>query len=123
MSIKIVVDQDKKIDAIQEEFNSLFPYLKLEFYLSPSKPNRPLRYIKNKSKAISKFKIEPGKRNFNITSDITAAEIHKSFMDIYGLGVQLFRKSGKAWLEATLTDSWTLAEQNGQGEELSRNYR
>ncbi len=122
MSIKILVEPDKKINAIQDEFNNAFPYLKLEFYSRPSKSNEPFKYLKNRSKSISEFKIMPGKKNFNITSDITAAEIHKNFMDIYGLGVQLFRKSGKAWLETTLTDSWTLAEQNRQGEELSKNY-
>jgi hypothetical protein len=33
--------------------------------------------------------------------------------------VQVLRKSGKAWLEATITDGWTLEEQNIQGEDLS----
>jgi hypothetical protein len=33
--------------------------------------------------------------------------------------VQVFRKSGKVWLETTVTDGWTLEEQNLQGEALS----
>jgi hypothetical protein len=34
--------------------------------------------------------------------------------------VQVFRQSGRVWLETTRTDDWTLAEQNKQGEELSK---
>jgi hypothetical protein len=34
---------------------------------------------------------------------------------------QVYRKSGKIWLETTVTDSWTLEEQNKQGESLSKN--
>jgi hypothetical protein len=42
------------------------------------------------------------------------------FSDIYGLDVSIYRQSGKAWLETSATDSWTLAQQNKMGEELSR---
>ena len=44
---------------------------------------------------------------------------YATFGEVYGLGVQVFRKSGNVWLETTVTDSWTLKEQNDQGESLS----
>jgi len=48
------------------------------------------------------------------------SELEKIFLEDYGLNVQVFRNSGRVWLETTMTDDWTLAEQNRQGEELSR---
>jgi hypothetical protein len=33
--------------------------------------------------------------------------------------VQVSRKSGTLWLETTMTDSWTLGQQNEHGRELS----
>jgi hypothetical protein len=36
-----------------------------------------------------------------------------------GLYVQVFRKSGKVWLETTATDNWSLYKQNEEGQELS----
>lgn len=55
-----------------------------------------------------------------ITPDMTVVELEQCFNNIYGLGIQVFRKSGKGWLETTVTDGWTLKEQNKQGEALSK---
>ena len=51
---------------------------------------------------------------------MTVVDLEQSFSDVFGLGVQIFRKSGKVWLETTVTDGWTLDEQNRQGEALSK---
>jgi hypothetical protein len=37
----------------------------------------------------------------------------------FGLCVQVFRKSGNHWIETSLTNSWTLEQQNREGFELS----
>jgi hypothetical protein len=55
---------------------------------------------------------------------MSVAELEQQFSDVYGLSVQIFRQSGKAWLETTVTDKWTLEKQNEQGKALSaRNPR
>jgi hypothetical protein len=41
---------------------------------------------------------------------------------VYGIHVQLFRKSGKVWINTSVTSSWTLEEQNKQGEVLSNAF-
>jgi hypothetical protein len=53
------------------------------------------------------------------TEQTRVNELEGRFQDDFGLSVQVFRKSGKLWLETTATDNWTLAEQNNQGEELN----
>jgi hypothetical protein len=50
---------------------------------------------------------------------MTVTEIEKSFNRFYGLNTQILRKSGNIWLGTTVTDNWTLEEQNKQGESLS----
>ena len=55
-----------------------------------------------------------------ISPEMTVDELERGFDELYGLSVQVFRKSGKVWLETSVTDAWTLAKQNAQGEELSR---
>lgn len=37
--MKISNNENTKILAIKEEFNSLYPYLKIEFFLKPHKMN------------------------------------------------------------------------------------
>jgi hypothetical protein len=39
-------------------------------------------------------------------------ELENLFAEKFGLYVQLFRKSGKVWLQTTTTDTWTLKEQS-----------
>ena len=46
-------------------------------------------------------------------------ELEKIFKDQFGLAVQVFRKSGNLWLETTMTDNWTLQQQNNHGKEIS----
>jgi hypothetical protein len=51
---------------------------------------------------------------------MTVSELEKSFTEIYGLYTQVFRKSGNIWLVTTITDNWTLNEQNQQGEIITK---
>ena len=51
-------------------------------------------------------------------SNTRVMDLEEMFLHHCGLFVQVFRKSGRVWLETTITDDWTLAQQNQQGQEL-----
>jgi hypothetical protein len=120
--MKITINDRRKIFAIQEDFNTMFPYLKLEFFAKPHKPGgaSPKKLMKSSSKTLGECRTIHKKGTLTITPNMTVTELEQSFADTYGLSVQIFRKSGKVWLETTITDGWSLEEQNRQGEELSR---
>ncbi len=120
--MKITINDHRKLSAIQEEFNTVFPYLKIEFY---SKPNKlggasTKKLIKQHNKTLGECRTIHNKGHITITSKMTVVDLEQRFGDVYGLGIQVFRKSGKVWLETTVTDGWTLEEQNTQGESLSK---
>jgi hypothetical protein len=46
-------------------------------------------------------------------------DLEKIFKDQFSLAMQVFRKSGNLWLETTMTDNWTLQQQNEHGREIS----
>jgi hypothetical protein len=46
-------------------------------------------------------------------------ELETLFQNRLGLYIQVFRKSGKVWLETTATDDWSLFKQNMEGKEWS----
>lgn len=121
--MKIMISDGLKIFAIQENFNTVFPYLKLEFFTPGSTiMGAPIkRFIKPGSKTLGDCRTVISKQKIAISPEMTVVDLEKSFWKIYGLRVQVFRKSGKVWLETTVTDSWTLEEQNLQGEALSKN--
>lgn len=120
--MKITTSDCRKISNIQEEFNSLFPYLKLEFFPTANKHGNESikKFVKSNSNTLGECRTIQAKGEITITPDMKVVDLEKSFNDIYGLVVQVFRKSGKVWLETTLTDEWTLDEQNKQGEALSK---
>jgi hypothetical protein len=38
----------------------------------------------------------------------------------FGINVQVFRKAGELWLQTTITDHWTLAEQERAAQEYEK---
>lgn len=120
--MKIAINDNRKIFAIQEEFGQIFPYLKLEFFAKPHLVGgpSPKTCIKHNTKTLEECRTVHNNGEINITPEMTVSDLEQRFADIYGLSVQVFRKSGKVWLETTVTDSWTLHEQNTQGEDLSK---
>ncbi len=120
--MKITINDNRKISAIQEEFNTEFPYLKIEFFTKPNKQggSSPKKIIKHASKTLGECRTIHNKGHITINPKMTVVDLEQRFGDVYGLGVQVFRKSGKIWLETTVTDGWTLEEQNSQGESLSK---
>ena len=59
------------------------------------------------------------KGSIRISEEMLVSALEKSFEVQFGLSAQVFRKSGKTWLETSKTDDWTLKHQNEAGKELS----
>jgi hypothetical protein len=119
--MKITIDDTRKIFAIQEEFNTAFPYLKLEFFSKTHKAGSGTAktFINGNTKTLGECRTLHNRGQINISKAMTVSDLEHQFKKVYGLGVQVFRQSGKIWLETTVTDAWTLEEQNNQGEALS----
>lgn len=119
--MKITINDNRKIFAIQEAFTNAYPFLKLEFFAKPHKPGgaSSKKFIKHPTKTLGDCRTIHKAGTITITENTTVGELEQRFSEVYGLGVQVFRKSGKVWLETTVTDNWTLDRQNKEGESLS----
>lgn len=109
------------ISDIQKEFNALFPFLKIEFF-----NNKSLFRADYSSKQIipSTRKIVDSQSAFldggiEIDQEMKVSALEQLFRTRFNLAVQVFRKSGTLWLETTMTDNWTLQQQNNHGREIS----
>ena len=120
--MKIEINDNRKLFAIQEEFSNTFPYLKLGFFSKPNHINASAakNLVKHSSKTIGECRVIHKNGALTITPNMTVHDLENNFRDVFGLTIQVFRCSGNAWLETKLTDSWTLEEQNQQGKELSK---
>jgi hypothetical protein len=115
------IEPNRLISDIQKEFNKVFPFLKLEFF-----------YNKNQSRSkFSAKEIIPHNKKIGdeqravtdgeiiINDEMKVNELENIFKQKFSLSAQVFRKSGNLWLETTMTDDWTLQQQNNHGREIS----
>lgn len=118
--MKINITSNKTIEEIQAEFNAEYPYLKIQFFKTGHMAfkgndkkelipvNTPIGLLKHHNGTIE------------ISDDMKVSDLEQLFKQQLGLNIQVFRKSGRSWLETTVTDNWTLRKQDDEGQELSK---
>ncbi|GAA4312426.1 hypothetical protein [Compostibacter hankyongensis] len=109
-----------QVRDLQEDFNARFPYLRLEFFRYPHADKKlssrgeeidsstPLSQLSKSVPAV-----------IEVNEKMTVSQTEKEFQERLGLFVQVLRKSGRIWIETSLTDHWTLEQQNSEGESMS----
>lgn len=122
-----MLENSMSIAMVQQLFNEQFPFLKIEFFEKDNKFNgniAPKKHISNSTKKLIDFKL-PQTEEYPIIihPEMTVTELEKAFTKIYKLQTQVFRKSGNIWLETTITDGWTLEDQNSQGKIITEQMR
>jgi len=119
--MELKIDSSRHIWEIQQDFNGAFEYLKLEFFSKPHSANQPspIKKIVSNQAYIKDIIKTPINYSIPIDENMSVTALEKLFTDNLGLSVQVFRKSGNIWLETTMTDSWTLKQQNDHGKEIT----
>lgn len=112
------IENTIKISEIKKTFNDKFPFLKIEFF---KHKHKTLQGSPKKDIITNDFSISISTNDYlNLFNEnVLVSDLEKQFADKFKLSAQIFRKSGKSWLETTFTDSWTLKKQNQEGIELS----
>jgi hypothetical protein len=119
--MKLFIEKHSLAEDVKKIFTAYYPFLKIEFYKKPltnslyKKEAIPLhlpliQQIQKQSETV-----------INIERNKTVAEVENDF-SLIGLKAEIFRKSGNVWVETSLTNNWTLQQQNAEAEELSRHF-
>jgi hypothetical protein len=114
---EILISKDTLLTDIQDAFNTLYPYLKIEFIQAETE--KPLSRLSPNTTIAVKQAINissPTKINFH--SNRSVSDITNEFSAL-GLPVAVFRKSGKVWNVISVTNGWSLESQNEAGEFIS----
>ena len=118
--MKIEINDSRRISEIQESFRKVFPYLTIGFFIHYSRDAvRPTNGVSGMRK-IGECRTIHASGEMTITPAMTIHELEEIFRTRYGLEARVFRQSGKAWLGTSVTNDWTLDEQNKEGEALSQ---
>ncbi|MCW3079042.1 hypothetical protein [Segetibacter sp.] len=115
---KITITTDTKVRDVQAQFETCYPFLKIEF--SKSKSGDFTRSSKvNPDNLISKISSLPGTVSLNVEAERTIAQVEEECQKLLGLSIQICRKSGNISNAISITNSWTLQSQNIAAEFIS----
>jgi hypothetical protein len=116
---------NRLISDLQKDFNSAFPFLKIEFFQNrnPQISTVAIRQILPHNKRIVDGQTSVTDGDIEVNSQMKVKELEKIFKDQFSLVAHVFRRSGNLWLETTMTDDWTLGQQNEHGREISTDTR
>jgi hypothetical protein len=92
--MKIEINNHRKIFAIQEEFNSMFPGLTLAFYAKPSNPGAApsTKLIRHSGKTLQDCRSINKEGAIEILPSMNIMELKNYFRDVFGLSVEIFQK-------------------------------
>jgi hypothetical protein len=119
--MNIEIHDTNSLSSVQQAFNSMFPYLKIEFFTNLKSVSGRFqrkvieKYIQTFGEHKKTDSIDP----IVISPEMTIADLDQQLQTAFGMSVKLYRYSGRLWLETSVTDSWTLEQQNKEGEALS----
>jgi hypothetical protein len=118
---QIEITGHETAQQVSDAFNSHFEYLKLQFFIKSHEANAPSarKEMIDSGTVTGKMHgfLRPGV--IRIDPSMHVSDFEQEFHDLFGLNVQVFRKSGGLWLETSVTDHMTLKEQNALGREKS----
>lgn len=119
----ITITDDHTIEEVQNTFSEKFPFLKLVFFQTPAEDSEHYlekNMIRDTGKTLHEVRHRHTSGHLSINGHLKVETLEDMFREQYGLNVQVFRKSGTAWLKTTTTDDRTLADLNRLGEEMSQ---
>lgn len=114
----LAINPNDHISDVQNAFALVYPHLKLQFFSKAhgeSKGSFAKFLIHNRNTLLSALNPALEVGEVNISPDTITWALEKKFAENFHLHVQVFRQSGVLWLETSISDHLTLAEQEIKG--------
>lgn len=117
----LTINDANTLKSIKDQFNKYFPHLKIEFFSVKHLKDEasPRTAIYDDKLLLSEVSATQNTMPFNFDGNMKTAEFEQNFSDMFGVNVQVYRKSGNIWLQTITTDAWTLAEQEEKGIQMT----
>ena len=124
--MRLSIYGERLITDVQNQFASVYPFLKIEFFknvdFSQSLYPRQ-RQMAHNLQLKDAWTSKKGEGELFIEDVMTVNDLESSFRNQFGLAAQVFRRSGNIWLETSITNGWTLKQQNDHGREITIGIR
>lgn len=112
--MKMQLSPEKTLNSVQTEFSSAFPGLKIVFFTKSHRANKGSAakfLVQDKEMSLQQLSPKLKAGDLTIEASTVVMELEKQFEEQFGLHIQIFRKSGRTWLETSVSDNLTLAQQ------------
>lgn len=118
MTYALQLEPGRTIGEVQSVFQSIFPFLQIEFYKGELSNRRITRRQLHRDAMLKEAGLNnTGEMVFD--PEMTVGQLEIIARERFGLIIAVFRRSGSAWLETTMTADWTLRHQNDHGREIT----
>ncbi len=116
----IIIKDSQTLESIKSDFKNHFPHLKIEFFSSKHLENEasPRTAIYDDNLVLSDIRKNHTEGEMSIDGHLKTSTFEQNFNELFGVNVQVYRRSGNLWLQTITTDSWTLAEQERKGVQM-----
>ena len=112
------IDDSLSVEDVQDRFSDCYPFLRLKFYSAAHKRFRPSEEacVINGKEKIGDVRKLHANGVLEIKSWYTVARVEEELKERFGLNAQIFRRNPKGeWIQTSLSDALTLAEQSEMG--------
>jgi hypothetical protein len=119
----IQISPNDHISDLQNAFTATYPHLKLQFFSKAhgeSKGSFAKFLIHDRNTLLGDLNPVLRASSISIAPDTITWALEKNFEEAFNLHVQVFRQSGSIWLETSVSDHLTLAEQEAKGAKSTR---
>ncbi len=118
--MKLKITSEQTLGQVKEAFHQLVPFMKIEFFHHSHAQGEGSPKTDMIEGNVQIADLIKGHDHGTIEFDQSTLvyELEAKLQDYFGLNVQIFRKSGKLWLESTVSDNWTLEKVKQESEEF-----
>jgi hypothetical protein len=117
------IERQRLIKLIQEEFNSKWPFLKIDYVRKGGGTSVLSQADSGVAEGeVDRLRAEARRllwQEFALSDDTLVSELEILLQYEFGLSLQVLRKSGNLWMETSMTRHWTIRQQNQQGAEIA----
>ncbi len=109
--------KNRQIKEVQEEFRNLFPGLKIKFYNKAHASHQlssKESEISNEAYFAEAFETLK-EDDLPINPRLSVKEFEQMMEDRCNVYVQVFRRSNDMWIQTSMSDDWSLGDQNTKG--------
>lgn len=116
------ISDNLQLKQIKNNFNEHFPHLKIEFFSEEhhNGEGSGRKAMFDDELLLKDIRTLHNSGELSIDGHQKTSTFENNFHDHFGVNVQVFRKSGRIWLQTISTDEWTLSHQENKGKEFDK---